>query len=111
MRLLRRFVTVGVTALGAGALLFAAPQAATATPSDCVSVVDTDQAGAGGACFSGTGSYYLRIYCTDELRGSSAWFNGPRVGIGKQSFVDCPRSGGVQWIIEGPLSDHVKFHF
>jgi hypothetical protein len=49
-------------------------------------------------CYDTTAAYRSKITCEDELRGSTGVYYGPYVKNGQNSFVDCPDSGGTQWI-------------
>jgi hypothetical protein len=106
-----------ITALSLGALAaisvaVSSPAAASVSlataPSGCTFGVNGPPATRGGvACNHGTG-YYVRVRCTDELRGSSVWINGPRVNAVHVSQVTCPKLGGVQFIIETPYLRNMK---
>lgn len=105
-----------ITALGLGALAaisvaVSSPAAASVSlataPSGCAIGWNGPPATVGvTSCLHGTD--YAHVRCTDELRGSSIWINGPRVNAGKLSRVTCPKQGGVQFIIETPYSSNIK---
>ncbi|MGI8665077.1 MAG: hypothetical protein ACR2N4_03470 [Jatrophihabitans sp.] len=85
-----------VIAVGASSLIVASP--ASAAPGSCAFYRNPSKTTGGVLCTSGSGTYYAHITCTDELRGSNSYINGPRVNIGTGSAVVCPKEGGVQFI-------------
>jgi hypothetical protein len=99
MTLKRRVGAVAVAgAMATTGLVAMTTSAAQATPSGCsISYVGSPHYKASAKCTSGTGTYRIKVVCTDELRGSSGTYYGATVGIGGTSSVTCPYQGGVQW--------------
>lgn len=88
---------LSATALAIGATAAISMPSATAMPDSCTTG-GYYAATAWALCTSGTGHYNVHIECTDELRDSSGWYDGPVVSIGHKSSKTCPYLGGVQWV-------------
>ena len=74
--------------------MFLLPGAASALASNCSTIKYTGSTPQSGSvrCFSGTGAYRVRVWCTFFDNGPGIIRSGPWVGIGSMSKATCTSS-------------------